>query len=370
MLIDSIDIYHVAMPLVYPFRTAFGDNDVIESLLVRMGSGETYGWGESAPWGAPGYSPEFAAGAFLVLRNFLAPNLIGKDLLTGVDLQKAMAHVKGNPFAKAALDLAWWDLHARIQGEPLWRIMGGARPDVDVGADFGVMESVDALLETMQAALAAGFKRVKLKFRPGWDMDMLTAVRQRFPDAVIHIDCNSAYTLADLPMFKQVDTFGLAMIEQPLMHDDILDHAALQAELTTPICLDESITSLDKTRQAIQVNACGWINIKPGRVGGLTNAIAIHDLSEQAGIPCWVGGMLESAVGASHCLALATLPNFTYPADVFPSERFYNPDLAEPPMALSAPSRMTASDSPGCGAEPDPARLELQTLEHAVLPAP
>lgn len=370
MRIDSIDIYHVAMPLVYPFRTAFGDNDVIESILVRMQSGDAYGWGESAPWGAPGYSPEFAAGAYLILRDFLAPHLIGKDISTGDELQAALAHVKGNPFAKAALDLAWWDLHARLQGEPLWRILGGERQTVDVGADFGVMESIDALVRTMETALATGFKRVKLKYRPGWDLGMLTAVRTHFPDAIIHIDCNSAYSLDDLPMFKQLDTFNLAMIEQPLMHDDLIDHAALQAELSTPLCLDESITSLDKARQAIALNACGWVNIKPGRVGGLTNAIAIHNVCKKAGIPCWVGGMLESAVGASHCLSLATLPNFTYPADIFPSERFYVPDLAMPPMALSAPSTMTASDTPGCGAEPSPARLKLQTLEHAVLPPP
>lgn len=370
MHIDAIDIYHVAMPLVYPFRTAFGDNDVIESLLVRMRSGDVEGWGESAPWGAPGYSPEYTGGAFLVLRDFLAPHLIGKDISSGDELQAALAHVKGNPFAKAALDLAWWDLHARMQDKPLWQALGGSHRLVDVGADFGVMESVDALLVTMETALSSGFKRVKLKYRPGWDLPMLSAVRERFPAAVIHIDCNSAYTLADLPMFKQLDTFGLAMIEQPLMHDDLLDHAALQAELATPLCLDESITSVDKARQAIELNACGWVNIKPGRVGGLTNAVAIHNLCQEAGIPCWVGGMLESSVGASHCLALATLPNFTYPADIFPSERFYIPDLAEPAMTLSAPSGMTASDLPGCGAAPHPARLQEQTVQQSHIKVP
>jgi O-succinylbenzoate synthase len=168
-------------------------------------------------------------------------------------------------------------------------------------------------------------------------------------------------------MFKKLDRFNLAMIEQPLMHDDLLDHAKLQSRLKTPICLDESITSLDKARQAIEIRSCGWINIKPGRVGGLTNAIAIHNLCRKSGIPCWVGGMLESAVGASHCLALATLPNFKYPADVFPSERFFKPDLSEPPMKLSAPSQMVVPDVPGCGVEPNLARLAKQTLEKAVI---
>ena len=363
MRIEAIDIYRVAMPLVYPFRTAFGNDEVIESILVRMQSGETHGWGESTPWQAPGYSPEFAAGAFLVVRQFLAPRLIGQAVQTGAELQHLLAHVKGNYFAKAALDLAWWDLAARRQAQPLWQVLGGRRPTVDVGADFGIMERVDDLLRAIEGAVRAGFKRIKLKYRPGWDLNVIAAVRRRFPDPGIHIDCNSAYTLADLAMFKQLDRFNLAMIEQPLMHDDLLDHAKLQAELKTPLCLDESITSGDKARQAIELRACGWINIKPGRVGGLTNAVAIHDLCQKAGIPCWVGGMLESAVGAAHCLALATLPNFTYPADVFPSERFFAPDLAEPPMALSAPSRMTASAAPGCGAEPNAARLAKQTLE-------
>ena len=367
MKIDAIDIYRVSMPLVYPFRTAFGNDAVIESILVRMRSGEMSGWGEATPWQTPGYSSEFAAGAFLVARDFLAPRLIGKSVESGAELQRLLSHVKGNYFAKASLDLAWWDLNARLLALPLWKVLGGRRDTVDVGADFGIMESIDDLLRTIDGAVRAGFKRIKLKYRPGWDLDMVAAVRGRFPDAVIHVDCNSAYTLAATGMFQQLDRFGLAMIAQPLMHDDLLDHARLQAALKTPICLDESITSVDKARQAIGIKACGWINIKPGRVGGLTHAVAIHDVCQKAGIPCWVGGMLESAVGASHCLALATLPNFQYPADVFPSDRFFAPDLADPPMALSGPSRMTASGQPGCGAEPNMDRLARQTLEHAVL---
>ncbi len=367
MRIDAIDIYRVSMPLVYPFRTAFGNDEVIESLLVRMRSGDAFGWGEATPWQTPGYSAEFAAGAFLVLRDFLAPRLVGMDIPSGTDLQARLAHVKGNPFAKAALDLAWWDLAARLHNQPLWRFLGGRGPRVDVGADFGIMESVEDLLRTIDGAVQAGFKRIKLKYRPGWDLDMVAAVRRRFPDPVIHVDCNSAYRLADADRLRQLDAFNLAMIEQPLAHDDLLDHAELQARLKTPICLDESITSVDKARQAIAIKACGWINIKPGRVGGLTHAVAIHDTCRAAGIPCWVGGMLESAVGASHCLALATLPNFLYPADIFPSERFFVPDLSQPAMALSAPSRMTARDVPGCGAEPHPGRLADQTLQHAAL---
>jgi O-succinylbenzoate synthase len=369
MRIDSLDLYRVAMPLVYPFRTAFGNDECIESLLVRMGSGEQCGWGESAPWRLPAYSAEWAAGAYLLLREVLAPLLLGQEIASGEELQERLSGVKGNNFAKAALDTAWWDLEAQRQGRPLWQVLGGVSPTVDVGADFGIMESVDLLLETIAGAVQAGFKRIKLKYRPGWEVEMLEAVRSAFPDTVFHVDCNSAYRLADLPMLLELDRFHLAMVEQPLAPDDLLDHAELQRQLRTPICLDESITSPEKARQAIQIGACGWINIKPGRVGGLTPALAIHHVCAQAGLPCWIGGMLESAVGAAHCLALATLPNIKYPSDIFPTQRFYTQDLSEPEVVLSGPSQLTASASPGIGAAPHPDRLRERTLESASLRA-
>lgn len=367
MKIDSIETWRVQMPLIYPFRTAYGNDDRIETILVRMTSGDHYGWGEATPWQSPGYSPECAATAFIVVRDFLAPRLLGQDITSGRQLQDLLGVYKGNFFAKSSLDLAWWELEARRQQTPLYRLLGGTRQTVDVGADFGIMESVDLLLKTIGEAVASGFKRVKLKFRPGWDVDMVAAVRQAFPDLVFHIDCNSAYTLADAAMFQKLDQFNLAMIEQPLMFDDLIDHAALQKQLRTPICLDESITSPSKARKAIQAKACGWINVKAARVGGLTPALEIHDLCQEAGIPCWVGGMLESSLGGHHCLALSTLPNFKYPNDLFPSERFYRRDLSIPHMALSGPSQMNVPDVPGCGAEPDPACLESQTLEYTVL---
>ena len=369
MKIDSIEIVRVAMPLVYPFRTAFGDDDTIESVLVRVSSGEQYGWGESASWKYPAYSPECSIGQFIVSRDFIAPLLLGRDICSGQALQERLSGIKGNYFAKAAFDLAWWDLHAKCLGKPLWKVLGGKDPTVEVGADFGVMESVDLLIETIASANRQGYKRIKLKYRPGWGLDMIEAVRKAFPDIVVHIDCNSAYTLDDLDMFKRLDRYDLAMIEQPLPHDDLMDHATLQAHIYTPVCLDESITSPDKARKAIQIKACRWVNIKPGRVGGITYALSIHHICQEAGIPCWIGGMLESAVGASHCLALATLPNIRYPSDIFPSERFYKKDLSAPPMKHSAPSLFRASMNPGVGAEPDPDALTECALERVVLEA-
>lgn len=353
------------MPLIYPFRTAFGNDDRIESLLVKMNAEGAYGWGEATPWQSPGYTYECARTAFLIVKDFLAPRLVGREIPSGAALQQLLAPVNGNLFAKASLDLAWWDLAAKQQQTPLYKLLGGTRAQIDVGADFGIMESVDLLIQTIQEAEAAGFKRVKLKYRPGWEIDMIAAVRSAFPRMVFHVDCNSAYTLADRSMLVQLDGFDLAMIEQPLMNDDLIDHATLQKELKTPICLDESITSAAKARKAIAIGACGWINIKPGRVGGLTHALAIHDVCAEAGIPCWVGGMLESALGASHCLALASLPNFQYPNDIFPSDRFYREDISKPEMKLSGPSQMTLSEQPGCGVEPNNELLEKFTIEHA-----
>lgn len=367
MKIERLELFRVSMPLVYPFRTAFGDENAVESLLVRMDAGGQYGWGESAPWKNPAYSPECAATQFIIARDFLAPRLLDQDISSGEELQRLLSGIKGNPFAKAAFDLAWWDLEAKRRGEPLWQLLGGTGPVVDAGADFGVMENIDRLLETIAAALRRGYKRVKLKYRPGWDLEMVHAVRGAFPDTVFHIDCNSAYTLDDAPMFQKLDHYGLAMIEQPLSHDDLIDHAALQSRINTPICLDESITSPDKARKAIQIKACRWINIKPGRLGGITPALAVHDLCRNAHIPCWIGGMLESAVGASHCLALATLPNIHYPSDIFPSNRFFAQDLAAPAMAHSAPAQFTAHDTPGIGTAPDPERLKESVLERVVL---
>ena len=367
MRIDRIDLYHVAMPLIRPWRTAYGEDAVIESVLVRLEGGGAVGWGETCSLATPTYSPEWAAGVFHVARTWLAPRLLGQDVTTGEQLQDRLALIKGNPFAKAGLDLAWWDLHARLLGQPLYRVLGGADPTVPVGADFGVMDSVDGLLGEIGQAVVAGFRRIKLKFRPGWDLPMVRAVRERFPAAVFHVDCNSGYRLADLPLFQALDAFDLAMVEQPLNHDDLVDHAALQRAIRTPVCLDESVTSVDKARQALDLGACRVINVKPGRVGGLTNAVAIHALCRAHGVPCWVGGMLESAVGVAHCIALATLPGFTYPADIFPSSQYYRQDLGEPAIVLAGPSRVRALDEPGIGTTPDADRLARQALAYATL---
>ena len=367
MLLEGIELFHVRMPLLAPWRTAYGSDDAIESVLARMTSGGRHGWGEAAPLREPAYSPEYAAGVFEVCRRFLAPRLIGRAIDSGEALQQALGVYKGNRFAKGALDMAWWDLRARLAGRPLWRLLGGRTPSVPVGKSFGVQDSIPDLLNRVAAALDNGFPRIKLKFTRAWGVEVVEAVRERFPDAVLHIDCNSSFTLDDLPMFRELDRFKLAMIEQPLGHDDLLDHAELQAHIDTPLCLDESLTSADKARQALAVKACGWFNLKCARVGGLTEALAIHRLAQQAGMPCWVGAMLESAVGARHSLALATLPGMAYPNSVLVSRSLYPQDLAEPEVALAEQGRVEAGEEPGIAADPVPGRLEAMTIEHAEL---
>jgi o-succinylbenzoate synthase len=368
MRIDRIELYHVAMPLIYPWRTAYGEDAAIHAVLCRMCSGSLDGWGEAAPFAAPCYSPEWAGGAYAVAREWLGPALLGKNIASGEQLQSELSLFKGNPFAKAALDTAWWSLYAREQNRPLHELLGATRSEAAVGADFGVMDRVEDLLDNVDRAVEQGFPRIKLKFRPGWDVPMLEAVRKRQPTHTIHIDCNSGYRIRDAALFGQLDRFNLAMIEQPLQHDDVVDHAHLQRRIRTPVCLDESIVSLDRARQAIELGSCRYVNIKPGRVGGLTNAVAIHNLCRDAGIPCWVGGMLESAVGAAHCCALGMLDNFTYPADIFPSSRFYHEDLADPPIELDrAADRTPIVRAPLVVPSPVPQRLAKLTIESAVL---
>ncbi len=378
MQIDAVDIYHLAVPLVEPWRTAYGEDAEVETVLVEMHSGGESAWGESSPLAAPCYSPDWAGGVFAVLREWMAPAVVGCAIGSGEELQDRLAHFKGNTFAKAALDVAWWSLEAQRAAAPLHQLLNEASEasspppegavDVVVGADFGVMDTIDELLPRIGEAFEAGFARVKLKFRPGWDITMLRAVREEYPGEEIHVDCNAAYRMDALDTLCRLDDFNLAMVEQPLAYDDLVDHARLQAAIQTPVCLDESVRSVEAAEMAIEIAACKFINIKPGRVGGLTPAVAIHDLCHEAGVGCWVGGMLETAVGARVCLALATLGGLTYPADIFPSARFFSEDPGDAPLVTHLGDdglmKIATLDAPGLGCRPRPELLERFTKAH------
>jgi O-succinylbenzoate synthase len=368
MRIDRLEFFHVAMPLIYPWKTAYGEDAAIHSVLCRMTSGSVDAWGEAAPFAAPCYSPDWAGGIFAINREWLGPAVLGQDVTSGDDLQCHLAVYKGNPFAKAVLDTAWWALESKLQNKPLHELLGATRDVVPVGADFGIMDSLDDLVAAIGPAIDQGFPRVKLKFRPGWDVPMLERVRREFPDHTFHIDCNSGYRLSDIDIFRQVDEFNLAMIEQPLQHNDLLDHAELARQIRTPVCLDESLVTPRQAEQAAALGGIGYYNIKPGRVGGLTTAMKIHNAAAAAGIPCWVGGMLESSAGAAFCTALAMLDNFTYPADIFPSSRFYVEDLASPALELvSSEGGVPSVTAPRELPEPVPKRLEAMYLQRAVI---
>ncbi len=363
MKIEFAEIRYIELPLISPWRTAYGEDAAIHSVMVRLSGGGEEAWGESTPFYAPTYSPESARSVYETAREFFLPRLVGREVDSAGELMDRIAVFKGNPFAKAAVETAWWALHSRLLGQPLWRVLGAQQPVVRCGADFGVQEGIDDLLGLIQGAVDAGYPRVKLKVRHGWDVEMLETVRSAFPDPVFHVDCNSGYDLGeDIDTLRAFDRFNLAMIEQPLFHTDLIEHAELQKQIETPVCLDESIKDVRDFRLALKIGACRVVNVKPGRVGGLHNAVQIHDMAREEGMEAWVGGMLESGVGAGICAALGTLPGFTYPADVFPSSRFYTEDITERWIEQDEGCCVVLDETPGVGFDPVPERLDGVTL--------
>jgi len=369
--IERIDVHWVKIPLAFVWRTSYADQTHTDTLLVRMEAGGQHAWGESCPPYIPGYSAEHTAATFATLREHMAPRVIGQDIESAQDLLDRIAFVKGNQFARAALEITWWILDAKRRGLPLHVALGSTASTVAVGADFGVQDSLDILMEKIQGAIDQGFPRIKLKFRPGWDLPMIEAVRATFPRFTFHIDCNAAYTIADVDLFRALDRHHLAMIEQPLADDgmSLVNHAELQRRIETPVCLDESAHSLAHVEAAIRLGSCKVVNVKVARVGGLSASRDIQALCAAHDIPCWIGGMLESAVGGAICAELATLPNFTYPGDIFPSDYFYTNDLGKPEIVLSGRGEVATSRVPGIAQEPDPALLAQWTAATATFRA-
>jgi O-succinylbenzoate synthase len=350
MKIDRITLRQIRMPLVHFFETSFGRTTERHIILVEAHADGVSGWGEVTAGEHPFYNEEWTESAWLILRDYAAPRVLGRDLDGPEAVYPLTAHIRGHNMAKGGLEAAVWDLAARIDGVPLWKkIGGGARREIPCGVSIGIQDSVDALLETIECELAAGYQRIKLKIKPGWDVDVLSRVRDRFPRIKLMADANSAYTLADADHLRQLDDFYLMMIEQPLAHDDIVDHAQLQARLETPICLDESIRSAHHAAQAIRLSACQILNIKLGRVAGFAEARRLHDVAQAAAIPVWCGGMLESGIGRAHNVALATLPNFVLPGDVSASCRYWQRDIVDPPVEITPRGTIEIRDAPGFG---------------------
>lgn len=359
--VDRVELYHVRLPLVQPFETSFGREDARDTVIVAVRGGGLMGWGEAATSVGPWYEYETVETCWHVLRDFLGPRVAGQEMSSPDDAARLMAPVRGHHLAKMGLEAAVWDLLGQAQGCSIAQLLGGTRERVAVGVSIGVQASVPALLDRIEEYQAQGYNRIKCKIKPGWDVDVVRQVRERFPDVPLMVDANSAYTLADADRLAALDEHDLLMIEQPLPYDDLVDHADLQRRLRTPICLDESVPSLAAARAAVALGSGRIVNIKPGRVGGLTVARAIHDLCRENGWPVWCGGMLETGIGRAHNVALASLPGFTLPGDISASARYFHRDIVEPEFVVNDDSTMTVPTGPGIGVAVVPERLAAAT---------
>jgi O-succinylbenzoate synthase len=355
--IDRVDLLHLTMQLRHPFVTSFGPQYERDIVLVRARADGVDGWGELVAGRDPAYSEETVATALTIMRDHLLHRVLGHTVDDPRQIATRWTNVRGNPMAKAAIEMAVWDAWSAATAVSLAHLLGGTRAAVPTGVSVGIADSTDALLERVARFVEQGYARIKLKIAPGTDVDRVAAVRQRFPDVALMADANSAYTLDDAEHLAGLDAFDLTMIEQPLAHDDIIDHASLAAQLRTPLCLDESIRSTADARRALRIGACAIINCKPGRLGGLAPSLTLHDWGVATGVPLWVGGMLESGVGRLHNIALASLPGFTLPGDTSASDRYWERDIITPPVTLDPDGTVAVPTIAGIDAAIDHERL-------------
>ena len=370
MNIRLIELREIRLRLVHFFETSFGRTVERRIMLVRVEDRDgAEGWGECTAGEGPFYSEEWIDSAWEVSRLFLAGMVLGQEVGGAAGVGPLMRRARGNRMARASIETACWDLEARRAGVPLWRHLGGVRPEIACGVSIGIQETPEALLDKIEAELAAGYQRIKIKIKPGWDREVVERVRGRFPDIRLMVDANSAYTLEDVPLLRALDEFGLMMIEQPLAYDDREDHAKLQRQLQTPVCLDESVRSAEDARKAIELGACRIVNVKLGRVGGHAEAARVEAVCREAGVPVWCGGMLESGIGRAHNIAMATLPGFTLPGDVSASSRYWAEDIVEPPVTVTPRGTIVAPDGPGLGFEVKRDLVERLTVRAETLRA-
>ena len=349
MKIEAFTIREIQMPLVHFFETSFGRTTGRRILLVTAHCEGINGWAECVAGENPFYSPEWIETAWPTMIEYFVPALVGRSLAQARESVVHMNPVRGHRMAKAAVENALWDAEAKQKQQPLWELLGGARREIACGVSIGIQDSIEQLLDKIAIEVAAGYRRIKVKVKPGWDVSVLERIRSRWPDILLSCDANSAYRLDQVEHLRKFDQFNLLMIEQPLWNDDIYFHGRLQKQLNTKICLDESIRNARDAEAAVDLGACGIINIKVGRVGGFTEAKSIHDVCQSRGIPVWCGGMLESGVGRMHNVALSTLPNFRLPGDVSASKRYWKEDIIDPEVEVSPEGMITVRDEPGTG---------------------
>lgn len=369
MKIEAITLREIQMPLVHFFETSFGRTYSRRILLVTVHSEGEDGWGESVVGEDPFYSSEWIETAWPTMTKYLIPALLGKTIESARECPALLAKVRSHRMAKGGLENALWDAEAKQKKLPLWKLLGGTRREIPCGVSIGIQDSVEQLLEKIEVELAAGYRRIKVKVKPGWDVNVLERIRSRWADITLSCDANSAYTLDQVEHLRKFDQFHLLMIEQPLWNDEIYYHARLQKELNTSICLDESIVSARSAAFAVEAGACRIINIKVGRVGGFSEALKIHDICQANHIPVWCGGMLESGIGRSHNIALSTLENFKLPGDVSASKRYWKEDIIEPEVEVSAQGMIAISDQAGTGYRVRPDLIEKLTVRKETLRA-
>jgi O-succinylbenzoate synthase len=362
MKIESITLHHISMPLVLPFETSFGRETDRQCIIITLQAGGLTGYGECVASRDPGYSYETTGTAWHILKDFIAPLILGQDVKHARDFQKRVEGIRGHHLAKAGVEMALWDLLGKRDGKSLREMFGGTRDKVEVGVSIGIQESASVLVRTVGSYLGQGYARVKIKIKPGREVEETVAVRKAYPDLRLQVDANSAYTLESAQVLKAIDDLSLLLIEQPLFEDDIWDHRLLQAEFKTPICLDESVISPRHARYALEMKACKIINIKPARVGGLSQGIAIHDLCRAQNIPVWCGGMLETGIGRASNLALASLPGFALPGDISASDRYYHRDITNERFVLNEDSTISVPNGPGLGVTIDEEALKEFTF--------
>ncbi len=369
MRIDRLELRLCRLPLVSFFETSFGRSYDRTFLLARVEGDGREGWGEGVAEANPYYSSETTETAWHIITEFLAARVIGRRFDHPGELFDAMKPVRGHNMAKALVEMAAWDLYARIEGQSLSRALGGTRERIASGVSIGIQDSLDQLRDKVDRELQAGYRRIKIKIKPGWDLSAVETIRRQFGNIPLMVDANAAYTLGDAAHLARLDAHDLMMIEQPLEYDDVMDHVELQRTIATPICLDESIHTVRIARDAIAAGACRIINIKPGRVGGHRESIRLHDVCAAHAIPVWHGGMLETGIGRAHNIHLASLPNFSLPGDIAASQRYYSPDLIEPPIEVAPDGTIAVPGGPGIGVHIVRERVEQATLRSITLDA-
>ncbi len=349
MKIESLTLREIQMPLVHFFETSFGRLYHRRILLLTVQCDGITGWGECVAGEDPFYSSEWIEPAWSTIKHYLAPAVLGRTVTAAHESAGLMARARGHRMAKAAIENALWDAEAIQKQQPLWKLLGGTTREIQCGVSIGIQDSVEQLIDKVELELAAGYRRIKVKVKPGWDLNVLQRIRTRWPEIVLSCDANSAYRLDEVEHLKKFDAFRLLMIEQPLWNDDIYYHARLQRELITAICLDESIRHARDAAAAVETGACRIVNIKVGRVGGFSEARKVHDVCQDNNVPVWCGGMLESGVGRVHNIALSTLQNFRLPGDVSASKRYWKEDIIDPEVTVSSEGTIAVSDAPGRG---------------------